>query len=118
MKRFFESSKDPPEQRRDSRHRLPLMAKVCGEMCLASRLIDISDRGAKLATRQRVAVGEKVGIEVFLQETDPFPIRLVGECRWTTPSENDEIIAGVDLSSSHARNLNVLKRFLCDLFGS
>lgn len=105
------------EQRRDPRHNLPLMAKVSGESCLASRLLDISERGAKLATRQRVCVGEKVGIEVFLQETDPFPIRLIGECRWAIPVENDEIIAGVDLSGSHVRNLNVLRRFLNELFG-
>lgn len=104
------------EKRRDSRFQLPMMAKVSGETPAASRLIDISDRGARVATRQKVNVGESVGIEVYLQETDPFPIRLVGECRWTRPVENNEIIAGLDLSGSHTRNLNVLKRFLNDLF--
>lgn len=104
------------DKRRDARFQLPMMAKISGEFPAASRLIDISDRGARVATRQKVNVGESVGIEVYLQETDPFPIRLVGECRWTRPVENNEIIAGLDLSGSHSRNLNVLKRFLSDLF--
>lgn len=79
------------------------------------RVIDVSARGAKLATLKPVQVGDEVKMELFLCESDPFPIRLVGQCRWAQQNEERETVAGFDLSDSHSRNLNVLERFLKSL---
>lgn len=106
------SSQSIQDQRKSSRHVLSMAAKVAGEAAAGSRVLEFSNEGARVATRRRLQVGEKVGIEVYLRESDPFPIRLVGECRWTADTATDEIIAGLDLSQTHSRNLNVLQRFL------
>ena len=81
-------------------------------MKMYGRVIDVSARGAKLATRKPLTVGQQVKMELYLCESDPFPIRLVGQCRWAKRNEESETVAGFDLSESHERNLNVLERFL------
>ena len=102
----------PEDLRRYQRYEFSMAAKLAGERAAGSRVLEVSHEGARVATRRKLEVGDKVGIEVFLQESDPFPIRLVGECRWTAPTATEEIIAGLDLSDSHSRNLTVLQGFL------
>jgi len=104
------------ESREFPRYGLGMAVKVGQGPDSLGRVLDVSKRGARVATKKAVKVGERVGLELFLRETDPFPIRLVGECRWTCTADPSETIVGIDLSASHSRNLNVLDRFLMKYF--
>jgi len=75
------------------------------------RTIDVSERGARIATRKPFNVGQKIDMELYLRETDPFPIRLVGECRWSR-TENNESVTGVDLTHSKPHSLAVLRAYI------
>jgi PilZ domain-containing protein len=75
------------------------------------RTIDVSERGARVATREPLAVGMKLDLELYLQETDPFPIRLQGQCRWSR-SENNESVSGIDLTPSRTHSLRVLRAYI------
>lgn len=75
------------------------------------RTIDVSERGARIATREPLDVGVPVDLELYLKETDPFPIRLKGECRWSH-CENHESVSGIDLTPSRAHSLNVLRAYI------
>lgn len=56
-------------------------------------------------------MGSKLTIELYFKETDPFPIRLQGVCRWSR-CENDDSVSGLDISGSHDRSLEVIKAYL------
>lgn len=75
------------------------------------RTIDVSAQGARIATREPLNVGQRVKLELYLRDTDPFPIRLVGECRWSM-SENNEAVSGVDFQHSKSHSLAVLKAYI------
>lgn len=82
-----------------------------GNQC-SGRTIDVSENGASLTLPLHVSVGERLSLELFFRDSDPFPIRLVGECRWAENSDIDETVAGLDLTPSHARSLAVLRDYL------
>jgi PilZ domain-containing protein len=81
------------------------------------RTIDVSEQGARLATRDPFDVGQKINMELYLRETDPFPIRLVGECRWSR-TENNETVTGVDLTHSKSHSLAVLRAYIAQATAS
>jgi hypothetical protein len=75
------------------------------------RTIDVSENGARVATRNPLDVGAKFNLELYLRDTDPFPIRLEGECRWSH-SENSESVSGIDLSPSRSHSLSILRAYI------
>ena len=75
------------------------------------RTIDVSERGARIATREPLGVGDEITMELYLRDTDPFPIRLIGECRWSR-TENHEAVSGVDLTPSKSHSLAVLRAYI------
>lgn len=75
------------------------------------RTVDVSEQGARIATRVPLDVGETINVELYLRDTDPFPIRLVGECRWSH-TENSETVSGVDLTASKSHSLAVLRAYI------
>ena len=105
-----------PEQRRFERYDFSMQLQVIKGQKYIGHTLDVSREGARIATQERLKVGEKLNLELYLSESDPFPIRLVGECRWARYPGEEQTIAGVDLSSSNPRSLNVLQRFLANVF--
>jgi PilZ domain len=112
----METLEQSRENREFPRHHFSMLVKVGEGPNRIGRVLDFSKNGAKVATKKMIEVGEKVGLELYLRESDPFPIRLVGQCRWTRTNEEKETVAGMDLSESHPRNLGVLERFLSKYF--
>lgn len=107
-----EDDKARQEMRRFPRfNRSMLVNLTSGSSVYHGRTIDLSEKGARIATRQPLDVGEQINVELYLRDTDPFPIRLIGECRWSK-SENSEAVSGVDLTKSKAHSLNVLRAYL------
>ena len=75
------------------------------------RTIDISECGARVATRDPLVAGENLQLELYLCETDPFPIRLVGSCRWSR-TENHETVSRVEFSPSRPHSLRILRAYV------
>ena len=105
-----------PEQRRFERYDFSMQLQVVRDQKPLGHTLDVSREGARIATRDRLKVGEKLNLELYLSDNDPFPIRLTGECRWARYPDEEQTIAGLDLSGSNPRSLNVLQKFLSSLF--
>lgn len=88
-----------------------MLVKIKNGSQFSGRTLDVSENGAKISVPRPVTPGERWNMELFLRDTDPFPIRLVGECRWSETSPN-ETVAGFDLSFSHSRSLAVLNDYI------
>ena len=100
--------------RRFPRFTHSLQVKIWGEhpsTACHGRTVELSEQGVRVTTREPLTQGRDLQLELYLCETDPFPIRLVGECRWSR-SEIQEAVAGIDLRKSNPRCLNVLKDYL------
>jgi hypothetical protein len=106
------TSDDKPEMRRFPRFNRSMLVNMTsdGSKC-HGRTIDVSERGARIATRKPFDVGQKITLEIYLEETDPFPIRLLGECRWSR-TENHEAVTGVDFAGSKSHSLAVLRAYI------
>lgn len=105
--------KDRPQLRRFPRFTQSLHVNIrggSGSSC-HGRTVELSECGARITTREPLQVGQCLQLELFLCETDPFPIRLMGECRWSR-AEHMEAVAGVDLGKSNSRSLRLLKDYL------
>lgn len=103
-----------PHLRRFPRFSHSLQVKIWGEhpsTVSHGRTVELSEQGVRVATREPLTQGQTLQLELYLCETDPFPIRLHGECRWSTP-EIQEAVAGIDLRKSNPRSLSVLKDYL------
>ena len=74
--------------------------------------VELSEEGLRLATPEPLEEGKKVNLELYLREGDIFPIRLVGNCRWSSSYDQGPCLSGLDLSGTNARSLRVLRRFL------
>ena len=107
-----EQSGKVPDLRRFPRFNRSMLVKVLGKTGWHGRTLDISRRGVRIATCRRLEVGEKLILELYLTDNDPFPIRLKGECRWSEVSESNDNVAGIDLSLSHSRSLDILHEYL------
>lgn len=107
-----ETSLPKPQMRRFPRfNRSMLINLTTAKASQTGRTIDVSERGARVATRKPLDVGARVEVELYLHETDPFPIRLIGECRWSE-TENHESVSGIDLSLSRAHSLRILEAYI------
>lgn len=82
-----------------------------GNTSRIGRTIDVSEQGARVATREPLDVGEQLNLELYLRDSDPFPIRLIGQCCWSH-SENQEAVSGLDLTPSKAHSLSVLRAYI------
>ena len=74
---------------------------------------DLSESGVCLVSTQEVPLGNRLELSLRFRESD-FPVRFVGECRWSRKPEDGPYEIGLDLSSSNPRSLAVLKRFLAE----
>lgn len=107
-----EQSGKAPDLRRFPRFNRSMLVKLFGRPGWQGRTLDISRRGVRIATSRRLEAGEQVILELYLTDNDPFPIRLQGECRWSKVSESNDNVAGIDLSLSHSRSLDILYGYL------
>ena len=106
------SDGNKPEMRRFPRFNRSMLVNMITENSTChGRTIDVSERGARIATRKPFPVGEKINLELYLRDTDPFPIRLVGECRWSR-TEHHEAVTGVDFAGSKSHSLAVLRAYI------
>ena len=98
--------------RRFPRFQRSMLLKINNGSQYTGRTVDVSENGVRIALRRPVTVGQRLKMEVYLQDSDPFPIRFVGECRWCEQSEFEETLAGVDLTHSNSRSLAVWRDYL------
>lgn len=98
--------------RRFPRFQKSMLVRINNGNVYSGRTIDVSENGAKMTISRPVAIGERLNLELYFQDDDPFPIRLVGECRWSESSEIDETVVGMDLTPSHSRSLAVLRDYI------
>lgn len=73
---------------------------------------DLSAEGLRLAATAELEVGQQVQLNILFSDAELFPIRFVGECRWSTPTAEGPVDIGIDLAQSSPRALSVLQRFL------
>jgi hypothetical protein len=108
----IKNTANKPELRKFPRFCQSMLVKIKNGSQHSGRTLDVSENGAKIEVSRPIAVGERLQLELFFRDTDPFPIRLVGDCRWSELGDRHQTVAGVDLSPSHSRSLAVLNDYL------
>ena len=112
MMMIEESTKSLIEKRRFRRLQLPITVKSALGGDYHCRVLDVSEQGLRIASNRALPKGESINLDLYLVDGDPFPIRLVAKSVWSTSENEKPVIQGLDLSASHRRNLDVLKRHL------
>lgn len=102
------------ERRSRQRHDWPLVVQCKKGSKLPGRTLDLSADSVRVITQQDLCPGDELTLELYLNESDIFSIRFDAQCIWSRKSGTD-FVAGLDLSASKPRNLQLLREFVTQL---